>query len=537
MILSGPQEKMAYKMGIVKGDLLIVEKRFKAVFLNTPLNKDGATAMHLAARFGHLNVIKWLASHGEHLDSKDNQGNSPLYLALLNEHIDVAKFFLERNCNVITPNHKGNQALMIICQKRGQLLYLMDLTKGCIQKQALALMEKGAFFEGIKLHNNGSIEFLNTQQDLNQSLQDERNILNLTTLVQYQSGKLDAIPIIHKQRLVTDHTQLNQQFNVPPLVFLMDHDDPIPFNTIAQLLPWLLALGYKALCFEYDETKNLAQTIDALNLMAQEPLNETISKQAQITLDFLHQVSEYPDLEYHNIDLNLDEIRGTNVSRSLLDLINEPREQNMLRHITHQAKALDGGVIVILGEGHHGIMNKLVTTFSNQASQFQFFATSQDEAEIPKEDDVVSQLKRLSLSQHGPQLHALKGSKKELVKLVKSAIMAHLMTHPTVYEKAVQPAYLGLMRAQNPEFNTCLREGGECIVDAKLLLEKPKSYIPLAQKIRSETKLNTELRFTRMADETTLTPTLVVPDLNGGPNQKNIEALNREKRKKLFGGA
>ncbi|KAF5345969.1 hypothetical protein D9756_010931 [Leucocoprinus leucothites] len=56
------------------------------------LDKDGWTALHLAARNGHTEIVKVLAELKADLNLQDKYGETALHLATKNIHAEIAKF-------------------------------------------------------------------------------------------------------------------------------------------------------------------------------------------------------------------------------------------------------------------------------------------------------------------------------------------------------------------------------------------------------------------------------------------------------------
>ena len=62
-------------------------------------NRDGETALHLAAKYGYLDICLRLIRSGAPLNEGNKEGNTPLLLSMLNGHVDVATALLYRgNC-------------------------------------------------------------------------------------------------------------------------------------------------------------------------------------------------------------------------------------------------------------------------------------------------------------------------------------------------------------------------------------------------------------------------------------------------------
>ena len=67
--------------------------------------------MAAAASYGHTEVIQLLLDHGADINIRDNDGDTPLYVA---ETIQVAQYLLERGALLDTVNEEGISVLVLI---------------------------------------------------------------------------------------------------------------------------------------------------------------------------------------------------------------------------------------------------------------------------------------------------------------------------------------------------------------------------------------------------------------------------------------
>ena len=56
----------------------------------------GQTAVHIAAVFGHLDIVKLLTERGANLDLGDRHGRTPFFLACSNGNLETARFLLQK---------------------------------------------------------------------------------------------------------------------------------------------------------------------------------------------------------------------------------------------------------------------------------------------------------------------------------------------------------------------------------------------------------------------------------------------------------
>ncbi|CDS42586.1 myotrophin [Echinococcus multilocularis] len=68
------------------------------------LNKglgDGRRPIHIAADFGHLQILELLVKEGADVNVKDNFGITPLLAAVYEEHADCVEFLLKNKAEII----------------------------------------------------------------------------------------------------------------------------------------------------------------------------------------------------------------------------------------------------------------------------------------------------------------------------------------------------------------------------------------------------------------------------------------------------
>ena len=77
---------------------------------------DGMTAVHLAARGGHAELVALLAEAGVPLDVQDVRGMTPLMLAAEQNKEDLVKTLLAHSADMANGDTRGRTALMLACQ-------------------------------------------------------------------------------------------------------------------------------------------------------------------------------------------------------------------------------------------------------------------------------------------------------------------------------------------------------------------------------------------------------------------------------------
>jgi len=95
-----------------------------STMVSTPLPKGGMTALLLASREGSMTGVQALIDAGADLGLADLEGTSPLIMAIVNRHNDVAKLLIEKGAPVNLADSVGMTALYAAVDLRtlGQLI-------------------------------------------------------------------------------------------------------------------------------------------------------------------------------------------------------------------------------------------------------------------------------------------------------------------------------------------------------------------------------------------------------------------------------
>ncbi len=62
------------------------------------------SALHVASKAGHPDIVAWLLDNGANIDQKTVVGETPLHLAAANKRVDVIKLLLDRRADVNAVN-------------------------------------------------------------------------------------------------------------------------------------------------------------------------------------------------------------------------------------------------------------------------------------------------------------------------------------------------------------------------------------------------------------------------------------------------
>jgi uncharacterized protein len=78
---------------------------------SAPIPRGGLAAIHFGARQGSIEAMKALLGAGVNINQGDVDGNTPLVLALLNNHYDLAQVLIDRGADPNKGNKDGRAAL------------------------------------------------------------------------------------------------------------------------------------------------------------------------------------------------------------------------------------------------------------------------------------------------------------------------------------------------------------------------------------------------------------------------------------------
>ena len=147
-VLQLPSENVS--LGTIK---LMVEAHHASL---TAADNRGCTALHLACRFGDLNIVKYLVglSRGSPtvaLDTADHDGNLPVHIACLRGKLDVVNYILEVSPHGVTvPNTEGKLPIMVLlydadCARDQNYVDTVDSLVRANPKESLANLSQGLF--------------------------------------------------------------------------------------------------------------------------------------------------------------------------------------------------------------------------------------------------------------------------------------------------------------------------------------------------------------------------------------------------------
>lgn len=102
---------------IGRHDLLQLLLSSRGILIDLMDKLSGQTALSFAAAKGRTESVRLLLNFGSNVDSKDNDGWTPLIWAVDNNHIDVVKLLVQKKCNPNLQSNAGQSALMCAAAK------------------------------------------------------------------------------------------------------------------------------------------------------------------------------------------------------------------------------------------------------------------------------------------------------------------------------------------------------------------------------------------------------------------------------------
>ncbi|KAF8763623.1 Serine/threonine-protein phosphatase 6 like protein [Argiope bruennichi] len=90
------KNRTAIELAVAHGKLEIVKmlSKLKRVNIHDKAN-DGFSLLHIAAQFGHLNIMKYLIEIGADINSENDAGTKPIHFAAREGHKDIVQFLLD----------------------------------------------------------------------------------------------------------------------------------------------------------------------------------------------------------------------------------------------------------------------------------------------------------------------------------------------------------------------------------------------------------------------------------------------------------
>jgi hypothetical protein len=246
--------------------------------------------------------------------------------------------------------------------------------------------------------------------------------------------------------------------SVPPVIFCETHDDPTHPETIAMLLPFFQAAGYRAVTYEFDKSVGGDAFVEALGdsaaCIAEDLLllggggevKKRVGELANnLALIGMLQSVKNLNMEYQGLDA--DGIRGSN------KLFIRERDVIIAKNLDAVIRRKEGGVVGCIGAGHAaGVKDHLAARLTKDAAQKVLFVRVGDkkvDAAVVK--DVGIDLSGITYVDRSLDVRAVAGVVQGLVEArieqMKSR-EAKRRSAPETLEDASLEAYAGLERGR-----------------------------------------------------------------------------------------
>lgn len=365
---------------------------------------------------------------------------------------------------------------------------------------------------------------------------DQAAIAIITHSDPYKPNVVDNIKqwLRNKSRTSLDAIPSNIRYHLPPLVFLMSHNDPATFRVVSNNFESLYQLGYRAVCFEYDETNSFetvqAKFISDILLLPEEKMESIrIGQFHHNFLDKAHSTG----FKYHGIDANLGkEERAPDSEFTSNDLGMAYRNSIMAHMTTKFAYQYHGGIIVVAGAGHAKFSKNLEKMNGNSISPYCFYNIATDVPEYRYDSNFASLTRQQCLTQGaGMTCMSTKNSNDHELKKSLFSPIERFLGEPVSemhYEDTVDTSLINRLKQINQQCIGLKRYSDTVngpIVDAAIPVHDINHYLSEKAKLCSRIPAAyTTLTFARQKNKTAQLM-LTIRDINGGSNQKAIAKI------------
>jgi hypothetical protein len=100
-------------------------------------NNNGSSPLYLACDKGHVAIAELLLPKGADVDSKDNDGLTPLYSACLHGYVHIAELLLSKDADVNIQDNDGNTPLHIAVKKRNARIVNLIIDKSIVDESII----------------------------------------------------------------------------------------------------------------------------------------------------------------------------------------------------------------------------------------------------------------------------------------------------------------------------------------------------------------------------------------------------------------
>lgn len=100
--------------------------------VNTCTKRGSSSLLHIACRTGNLEMASMLLMRGASIDAKNDQGSTPLMIALAFRHEEAALLLLLQGANIDIRNQWNRTALHIACRTGCSVAVLQLVVRGAL---------------------------------------------------------------------------------------------------------------------------------------------------------------------------------------------------------------------------------------------------------------------------------------------------------------------------------------------------------------------------------------------------------------------
>jgi ankyrin repeat protein len=91
-------------------------KQILAAGIDVDVTEDTKTALMLAAKEGHQNIVKLLLENGANINKKNKSHNTALHFAVFNKHNNIVKLLIEKGAEINAKGYAGQTPLVLAAE-------------------------------------------------------------------------------------------------------------------------------------------------------------------------------------------------------------------------------------------------------------------------------------------------------------------------------------------------------------------------------------------------------------------------------------
>ncbi len=189
-------ENSPFLMAAREGQLEVVKVLAQYCDVRVVVCNEKLTALHYAARYGHLQLVKYLVGLNKFdLETQSINGRTPLVWACDGGHIEVVKFLLEKDAKIDVRDQDGISPLLRAAGK-GQLEMVKVLEKYCDVRLEVCNEKLTALHYAACNGHLGVVEYLVGLNNFNLEAQDIDGLTPLSWAA--RQGHLHIVKSLHR---------------------------------------------------------------------------------------------------------------------------------------------------------------------------------------------------------------------------------------------------------------------------------------------------------------------------------------------------